>query len=79
LADSAISANATVTCSGTASPRTLDMLAWTSVVWYCLLMAVPFLAVLLADHPRPTRWQGSGGDRHLNFYESRDNLTRSGR
>jgi hypothetical protein len=24
-------------------------------------MAVPFLVVLLADHPRPTRWQGSGG------------------
>jgi hypothetical protein len=36
--------------------------------------AVPFLAVFLADHPRPTRRQGSGGDRHLKFYEPRDNL-----
>src|SRR6266566_5833646 len=24
-------------------------------------MAVPFQVVFLADHPRPTRWQGSGG------------------
>jgi hypothetical protein len=30
--------------------------------------------VFLADHPRPTRRQSSGGDRHLNFYEPRDNL-----
>jgi hypothetical protein len=30
--------------------------------------------VLLADHPRPTRQQGSGGDRHLKFYEPRDIL-----
>jgi 2-alkyl-3-oxoalkanoate reductase len=37
-------------------------------------MAVPFLVVFLADHPRPTRRQGSGGDRHLKFYEPRDNL-----
>src|SRR6266542_5514057 len=29
-----------------------------------LAMAVPFLVVFLADHPRPTRQQGSGGDRH---------------
>jgi hypothetical protein len=36
--------------------------------------AVPFLVVFLADHPRPTRRQSSGGDRHLNFYEPRDNL-----
>jgi hypothetical protein len=51
------------------------VLAVALLVWYCLATAVPFLVVLLADHPRPTRRQGSGGDRHLNFYESRDNLT----
>ena len=39
-----------------------------------MLTAVPFLAVLVADHPRPTRRQDSGGDRHLKFHESRDNL-----
>jgi hypothetical protein len=37
-------------------------------------MAVPFLVVLLADHPRPTRRQAQVGDRHLNFHEPRDNL-----
>ena len=31
--------------------------------------------MLVADHPRPTRRQDSGGDRHLKFHESRDNLT----
>jgi hypothetical protein len=36
--------------------------------------AVPFLVVFLVDHPRPTRRQGSGGDRHLKIYEPRDNL-----
>jgi hypothetical protein len=41
-----------------------------------LPMAVPFLVVFLADHPRPTRRQAQVGDRHLNFYESRDNLQR---
>jgi hypothetical protein len=37
-------------------------------------MAVPFLVVFLADHPRPTTRQAQAGDHHLNFYESRDNL-----
>ena len=37
------------------------VLAVASLVWYCLAMAVPFLVVFLADHPRPTRRQGSGG------------------
>src|SRR5512132_894559 len=58
LADSAISASATETSSGMVSP---GMLASASLVWYCLPMAVPFLVVFLADHPRPTRREGSGG------------------
>jgi hypothetical protein len=38
VADSAISASATDTCSGMVSP---GMLAWTSVLWYCLAVAIP--------------------------------------
>jgi hypothetical protein len=69
VADSAISASATDTCSGMVSP---GMLAWTSVVWYCLAVAVPILAVLLAAHPRPTRRQDAGGDRHRKISQSPD-------
>ena len=58
VAEWAISASATVTSLGMVSP---SVLASTSLVWYCLPMAVPFLVVFLADHPRPTRRQGSGG------------------
>ena len=58
LADSAISASATLTSAGMVSP---SVLASTAAVWYCLPMAVPFQVVFLADHPRPTRRQGSGG------------------
>jgi hypothetical protein len=71
VADAAISASATETLPGIVSP---GVLASTSLVWYCLPMAVPFLVVFLADHPRPTRWQAQVGDRHLKFYELRDNL-----
>src|SRR4030095_7828268 len=71
VADSALSASATETSAGLARP---GVLAVASLVWSCLPTAVPFLVVFLADHPRPTRRQGSGGDRHLKFYEPRDNL-----
>jgi hypothetical protein len=69
VADSAISASATDTCSGMVSP---GMLAWTSVLWYCVPMAVSILAVLLAAHPRPTRRQDAGGDRHRKISQSPD-------
>jgi hypothetical protein len=34
----------------------------------------PLLVELLGGCPTPTTRQASGGDRHLNFYEDRDNL-----
>jgi len=34
----------------------------------------PLLVELLGGCPTPTTRQASGGDRHLNFYETRDNL-----
>src|SRR4029434_7439317 len=34
----------------------------------------PLLVELLGGCPTPTTRQVSGGDRHLNFYEDRDNL-----
>jgi hypothetical protein len=37
-------------------------------------MAVPFLVVFLADHPDLPLGRAQVGDRHLNFYELRDNL-----
>jgi hypothetical protein len=71
VAEWAISASATVTSSGMVSP---SVLASTSLVWYCLPMAVPFLVVFLADHPDLPLGRAQVGDRHLNFYELRDNL-----
>jgi uncharacterized cupredoxin-like copper-binding protein len=34
----------------------------------------PLLVELLGGCPTPTTWQASGGDRHLKFYQVRDNL-----
>ena len=46
---SATSVIATLTCSGTASALVSNLF-----VWYFLVTVVPFLVVLLAEHPRPT-------------------------
>jgi hypothetical protein len=35
---------------------------------------VPFLVVLLADNPDLPAGRTQVGDRHLNFYDERDNL-----
>jgi len=35
---------------------------------------VPLLLVCLGRRPTPTTGRSRAGDRHLNFYETRDNL-----
>ena len=65
---SAISAIATLTCSGNASraPR--------AGFWLLFFTAVPLLLVFLADARHLPHGRSRAGDRHLNFYETRDNL-----
>ena len=52
---------------------------WNVVVWYFLLTVVPYpstsilWSVVFGGRPTPTARQASGGDRHLNFHEIRDN------
>jgi hypothetical protein len=45
-----------------------------AVRWVSFGTAVPCLVWLLGGCPTPTTRQASGGDRHLKFYEVRDNL-----
>src|SRR4051794_10715346 len=68
----AISAIATLTCSGTAnpSPAGVSILSF----WYFLVTAVPCSKRCLGGRPTPTSRAVRAGDRHLNFYETRDNL-----
>src|SRR4051812_16733352 len=68
----AISAIATLTCSGTAnpSPAGVSILSF----WYFLVTAVPCSKRCLGGRPTPTSRSVRAGDRHLNFYETRDNL-----
>ena len=65
---SAISAIATLTRSGIA-----DALASTDWIWLLFFTAVPALLVFLAATPTTT-CRSRAGDRHLKFYETRDNL-----
>ncbi len=45
--------------------------------WYPLVTAVPFLSNFLAEARHLPDGRHRAGDRHLNFYETRDNLLRS--
>src|SRR4051794_24922820 len=67
----AISAIATLTRSGTtnASPVGVSIFSF----WYFLVTAVP-CRWCLGGRPTPTSRPVWAGDRHLNFYETRDNL-----
>jgi hypothetical protein len=70
---SAISAIATLTCSGIAG-----VVAFTATFWLVFFtVVVPLLLVFLAERPTPTTRRSQAGDRHLNFYETRDNLSSS--
>ena len=68
----AISAIATLTRSGTTdtSPVGVSILSF----WYFLVTAVPCSKWCLGGRPTPTSRPVRAGDRHLNFYETRDNL-----
>src|SRR4051794_22457116 len=67
----AISAIATLTCSGTATPAGVSIFCF----WYFLVTAVP-CRWCLGGRPTPTSRPVRAGDRHLNFHETRDNLSR---
>src|SRR3954469_23999771 len=65
----AISAIARLTRSGTTTPAGVSIFSF----WYFLVTAVP-CRWCLGGRPTPTSRPVRAGDRHLNFYETRDNL-----
>ena len=62
---SAISVIATVTRSGTA-------VAPTGWIWLLFFTAVPLLSEFLAERRHLPHGRSQAGDRHLNFYETRE-------
>ncbi len=66
---SAISAIATPTRSGIAGA-----LASTDWIWLLFFTAVPLLLVCLGGRRHLPHGRSRAGDRHLKFYETRDNL-----
>jgi hypothetical protein len=66
---SAISAIATPTHSGVAGA-----LALTDSIWLLFFTAVPLLLVCLGRRRHLPHGRSRAGDRHLKFYETRDNL-----
>src|SRR4051794_13620100 len=71
----AISAIATLTRSGTTNASPLGVSIF--CCWYFLVTAVP-CRWGLGGRPTPTSRPVRAGDRHLNFYETRDNLRDGG-
>jgi hypothetical protein len=66
----AILSIATLTCSGTIRPSVgVSIFSF----WYFLVTAVP-CQWCLGGRPTPISRPVRAGDRHLNFYETRDNL-----